>query len=169
MMRLFDEKFKEHKTEYFLQCSLATISMAITLVILDAVSNAAIVGALGASSFIIFTMPHKRVSDSRFLIGGYLVGIAAGTLCYWSNHLIAISQIEFISESTDTVFFASIAVGLAIFLMVITNTEHPPAAGVAMGLVLNEWSPQVLGVILMGIAYMAGMKKLLKPYMIDLL
>ncbi|MCK4624917.1 MAG: HPP family protein [Phycisphaerae bacterium] len=169
MMRLFDEKFKEHKTEYFLQCSLAMVSMAIALVILDAVSNAAILGALGASSFIIFTMPHRRVSNARFLIGGYIVGIAVGTLCYWSNQLLAMSQIEFISESEYTVFFAGIAVGLAIFLMVITDTEHPPAAGVAMGLVLGEWNLQAIGVVLIGIAYMAGMRKLLKSYMIDLL
>ena len=169
MMRLFDEKFKEHKTEYFLQCSLATASIAIALVILDAVSNAAILGALGASSFIIFTMPHKRVSNARFLIGGYIIGIAVGTLCYWSNQLLAIGQIEAISESTGIVFFSSIAVGLAIFLMVITNTEHPPAAGVAMGLVLNECSLQAIIAVLIGIAYMAGMRKLLKSYMIDLL
>ncbi len=169
MMRLFDEKFKEHKTEYFLQCSLAMVSMAIAMVILDAVSNAAILGALGASSFVIFTMPHKRVSDARFLIGGYIVGIVVGTLCYWLSQLLVISQIEVISKSTGTVFFASLAIGLAILLMVITDTEHPPAAGVAMGLVLGEWNLQAIGVVLVGVAYMAGMRKLLKPYMIDLL
>ncbi len=169
MMRLFDEKFKKHKARYFFQCALATISAMIALVVLDGIANAAVIGALGASAFVIFTMPHRHVSEARYLVGGYLVGIATGTLCYWAGWLLIQSSGLAIDESTVIFFFASLAVGLAIFLMVITNTEHPPAAGLAMGLALNEWNLQAVLVVLVGIAYLTGMKRWLKPFMIDLL
>ena len=166
---LFDEKFKTRKGRYLLQCALATISAMIALIVLDAIANAAIIGALGASAFVVFTMPQRHVSDARFLIGGYLVGIVAGTLCHWLSQLLLLSRISGVDEPTSIVFFAALAVGLAIFLMVVTNTEHPPAAGLAMGLVLNEWSPQLILVVLLGIAYLAGMKRLLRRVLIDLL
>ena len=35
---------------------------------------------------------------------------------------------------------AALSVGMSIFLMVITDTEHPPAAGTALGLVIPGWS-----------------------------
>ncbi len=52
------------------------------------------------------------------------------------------------------------------FLMVITDTEHPPAAGLALGLVLAEsWRPEIIIVVLVGIVLVA----LLKPVLKDLL
>ncbi len=169
MMRLFDEKFKKLKARYFFQCTLAMFSMMVALIILDGIANAAVIGALGASAFVIFTMPHRHVSDTRFLVGGYIVGIVTGTLCYWSSRLLLWSSGSMIDESMAISFFAALAVGVAIFLMVITDTEHPPAAGLAMGLVLNDWNFQAVLIVMVGIAYLAGMKRWLKPFMIDLL
>jgi CBS-domain-containing membrane protein len=56
----------------------------------------------------------------------------------------------FIHESPHVVFGA-MAVGLAIFVMVITGTAHPPAAGLALELILNEWSPLTIVVVLPGL------------------
>ena len=56
------------------------------------------------------------------------------------------------------------------FLMVITDTEHPPAAGLALGLVLAEsWRPEIIIVVLVGIVLVALLKRLLKPVLKDLL
>jgi hypothetical protein len=33
--------------------------------------------------------------------------------------------------------------------MTITNTEHPPAAGTALGVFINEWSPEIIAFILL--------------------
>ena len=68
------------------------------------------------------------------------------------------------------VLCGALAVGLAIFVMVITDTEHPPAAGLALGLVLNEaCDARVLAVVLIGILALSLAKEVLKPLLIDLL
>ena len=115
----------------------ATFTILLFLVFLDVLKNNAIIAALGASVFVVFTMPLEYTAGARPMIGGYFVGVVSGVSCK------LISESNLIPSPTpaaNTILFASIAVGIAIFLMVITNTEHPPAAGIAIGLVLNEWT-----------------------------
>ena len=38
---------------------------------------------------------------------------------------------------------AALSVGVGIFVMVVTNTEHPPAAGTSLGLVIQCCQPSV--------------------------
>lgn len=167
-MKLFDEKFKNNKIKYISQCFLATMAVLVVLLILDTMSNAAVIAALGASSFIAFTMPHADASRPRFLIGGYLVGTASGALCHYLSTLGALRELLVIPEFANVVFGAA-AVGLAIFVMVIINTEHPPAASVALGLVLNECSLMTVAVVLIGIVSLTIIKSVLKPVLINLL
>lgn len=168
LVRLFaDQQFRRHRARYVLQCSLATVSVMGVLVILDAITNAAVIASLGASSFIAFTMPETRSSQARFMVGGYLVGIAAGTSCYGLSLLVAAEPGPF--NHYLYAFFGAMSVGLAIFLMVVTNTEHPPAAGVALGLVLNEWSILTITVVLVGIVALSLLKWALRPVLKNLL
>lgn len=164
-MELFDVEFRQRKLRYVLQCLLATAAVLAVLLILDALTNAAIIAALGASSFILFTMPHAQVSRPRFVVGGYVVGAAVGTLCYWLGQIPWPAALA----GHSYVAFGAMAVGLAIFVMVLTNTEHPPAASLALGLVLGEWSLLTVAVVLVGIVALSGLKKLLKPALINLL
>ena len=75
---------------------------------------------------------------------------------------------SFIHESPHVVFGA-MSVGLAIFVMVITDTEHPPAAGLALGLILNEWSLLTIVVVFVGIISLSVIKFILKPVLKNLL
>jgi len=167
-MLLLDPKFGENKAKYIAQCAVVTLVMIVVLEILDAIADAAVIGALGASTFIAFTMPHARVSSPRFLVGGYAVGILAGVVCYYASVVVVAAGIPVLEDSSH-VFFAALAVGSAIFVMVITNLEHPPAAGVALGLVLNECHPLAILVVAVGIVLVAAMKTILKPILISLL
>lgn len=167
-MRVFDKKFRDNKVRYISQCILATLAVFIVLMILDAVSNAAIIAALGASSFIVFTMPEAEASRPRFLIGGYLVGIAAGGFCHYLSLVPLLAHIPII-QKFPFVVFGAIAVGLAMFVMVITNTEHPPAASLALGLVLNECNYITVVVSLVGIISLVVIKAVLRPLLKDLL
>lgn len=162
-MELFDAKFTRQKLRYVLQSLLATAAVLLVLLVLD--SNAAIIAALGASSFILFTMPHAQVARVRFVVGGYVVGVAVGTLCHWLGQCpwpAALGEPPYVA-------FGALAVGLAIFVMVLTNTEHPPAASLALGLVLGQWSLLTVGVVLVGIVGLSALKKLLEPMLINLL
>ncbi len=138
-MHILDRKFTQNKLWYFLQCLLATVSVLLVLVALDTISNTAITAALGASCFIVFTMPHAQVSKPRFVIGGYVVGLGAGTLCYFLSQLNW--SAAFFAMEQSRLVFGALAVGLAIFVMVITNTEHPPAAGLALVLLKHLIKP----------------------------
>ena len=73
------------------------------------------------------------------------------------------------NQDAPHVVFGAMSVGLAIFLMVITDTEHPPAAGLALGLILNEWSFLTIVVVLVGIISLSVIKFILKPVLKNLL
>ncbi len=168
MIWLIDAKFRTNKARYILQCALATVSSLLILFGLNVMSHAAVVASLGATSFIVFTAPHKNVSRPRYLVGGYVIGLVVGSFCHWVSQWPWLAQFAFIADHTY-VIFGAMAVGLAIFMMVVTNTEHPPAAGVAMGLVFGEWQAMTVLVVLVGIVALVVIKRLLKPVLIDLL
>ncbi len=167
-MAWFDPKFAANRHMYVAQTLLASLVMFFVLTVLDAKTHAALVASLGASSFIAFTMPHAQVARPRYILGGYAVGVGVGVLCFLVG--LALAQAEApISPKTIEIGLASLAMGLAIFLMVVLNLEHPPAAGVALGLVLNECDPVAIGVIIVGILILTGVKTMLKPSLINLL
>jgi CBS-domain-containing membrane protein len=166
-MGMFDRGFRFYAKRYILQSALATLTVLIVLLVLDTISNTAIIAALGASSFIAFTMPKAQISRPRYLIGGYAVGIAAGVLCHFLSVSPLFYQFPVIQGRLDVVFGA-LSVGMAIFIMVITNTEHPPAAGLALGFMLNEWNAFTVIVVVMGIISLAIIKRLLESIMVDL-
>ncbi len=165
---IFDQRFSRNKLRYLLQCVLATVSAMLVLTLLNTMANKVVIASLGASCFIAFCVPHKRASSPRFMIGGYLVGIAAGTLCFWAAK-IAWADSLIVLQSHSDVIFGGLAIGLAMFGMVVTNTEHPPAASLALGLVLGEWQPLTVAVAMAEIVMLCILKKILKPLLINLL
>ena len=48
------------------------------------------------------------------------------------------------------------------------DAEHPPAAGMALGLVINSWDLSSLAVIMMAVVFMAILRRTLLGFMIDL-
>lgn len=167
-MRILDEKFVKNKVLYMGQCFLAVLALVVVLLFLDIRTNAVTIAALGSTSFIVFTMPGTKSSNPRFLIGGYIVAITTGSICHFLTTLPFIRN-YFASPEVVYPVFAAVSVGLAIFLMVITNTEHPPAGGVALGLVINDLSFIAIIVVLVGVCSLVGLRALLRPMMINLL
>ncbi len=95
------------------------------------------------------------------------MGLAAGTFCYFLSQLNWPASLSAMEQSH--LVFGALAVGLAIFVMVVTNTEHPPAASLALGLVLGKWTPVAIVVILVGIVALTLLKYLIKPILKNLL
>lgn len=166
-MQLISKKVRKNIWPYIFQSVLATLTILLILVFLDVLSHTAIIATLGSSAFLVFTRPRAYASRSRPLIGGYLIGMAVGVLYYGAALLPAHFSMP-VSEATVLVVFSAMAVGTAIFLMVVTDTEHPPAAGMSLGLVLNQWDHKTLVFILIAVVVMAVLRKVLRPYMIDL-
>ncbi len=140
-MNIIDDKVRQHFFNYVFQCSLAIITLLFSLFFLDILTETAIIASLGATAFIVFAMPQSYASSSRRLLGGYSIGISVGIICYYlGTVLIDFSVIASFTTNSFPIFFAALSVGLSIFLMTITNTEHAPAAGIALGLVINQWT-----------------------------
>lgn len=160
----FDKKFTKTPLRYIFQSAVAGVVTMAFLVFLHLLTYRGIVAALGATTFMIFTMPHRVSTRARYVIGGYLMGTIAGVVC----------SVLFIGPGsllpTPGIFaLGAIAVGGASLLMVWTNTEHPPAAGLALGLVLNDWDFTTVVYVLGCVCFLAMAKQLLKRFMIDLL
>ena len=167
-MRLFDRKFRKNVHRYVFQCALATLTILAVLFFLDVLSETAIIAALGASAFVVFAIPNSYSSDPRRLIGGYLVGILVGIICFNISIIFPTSDF-FTNTEMSLIVFGAIAVGVAIFIMAITNTEHPPAAGIALGLVINKWDLITIIFILCAITWLTSIRKILKPHLLDLI
>lgn len=168
-MKILDEKFLKNTWRYLFQCAMATAAVLAVLLILNVVSEAAVIAALGASSFIAFTMPHANVSRPRYLVGGYVVAGVAGLLCWFVSVHPWLEELG-IPPDKMLVLSGGAAVGLAMFLMVVTDTEHPPAAGFALGLaVMEKFSVEVVLVAVGGVVLLSVIKRLLKPVLINLL
>jgi CBS-domain-containing membrane protein len=117
---------------YFVQSLFATLAVFVVFIFLS-LQHAVIIASLGSTVFIVFAMPNSITANPRNVVGGHLVGLAAGSLCSLIPHSTFLPA---------TVVYA-FAVGLSIFLMVVTDTEHPPASGTALGVVTAGFSLNV--------------------------
>jgi len=166
-MRILDEKLKHNMWRYIFQCCLSGVAILLVLLFLDIFCHAAIIATLGATTFIVFTMPRSYPSRPRPLIGGYLVGIVMGIIFHYiSNSSMMLGLLG--SLKISYIVFSALGVGTAIFLMTITDTEHPPAAGIPMGLIFNNWDYTTILFIFSAVILLFIAKSLLNPILVDL-
>lgn len=159
-MKIIDKNLKGHIFHYIAQCLIATLALAVVLLSLDVFMNTAVVASIGATSFIIFTMPRTKRAGAYYVLGGYAVGTIVG---------VAFNQIIPMSSGLLYQLLAALAVGVSMFIMVITNTEHPPAAALALGIAVNGYSYEMLGFVYAVAVFLIGVKWLLRKWLIDLL
>ncbi len=164
--RLVGRKFRRSWRNYLLQCGLCTLALLMVLLVMDAVLHAAIVVAIASTAFVVFAMPHSRASTPRRVIGGHVVALIVGTAFAALPLTSALGEMVEAHAAVDIVAVAS--VGLSIFLMVLTSTEHPPAAGTALGLVVGEWVPSAVLFVLVGAVMLSVVHVLLRPRLTDL-
>jgi len=158
---------RENFRRSLLQCGLAGVAVLVLLLVLDAVTQTVLIAALGSSAFIAFAMPRSQRSGPRNLVGGYLVGMSSGCLMSMLDALLSFAT-PGIGHAV-LVIFGALAISLAMLMMVVTRTEHPPAAALALGLVLNEWDIVTLAVVLTGIVALSLIKRLVLPILLDLI
>ena len=156
---MIDLQFKENKGKYIIQCIMATGVVALSLFMLDLVFDVAIVASLRSTSFFVFAMPHKKSASNYVIFLGNTIGIIVGGICYGLGILFA---------SFPLAILAALSVGLSLFLMVIFEAEHPPAAGIALGLVLEGFNIYTLLVVYFVLVILLIMRRVLKRWLIDL-
>jgi CBS-domain-containing membrane protein len=161
-MQIFDKSLIKHPKNYIWQSFLALITMLVLMSFVEFFTQTAIVAALGASTFIVFAMPWSITAAPRRLIGGHVVGIICGLLCYY---IFIGGPLEELSKSHDIIvwFAYALSVSLSLFMMAVTNTEHPPAAATALGIVAYGCSWQTVVFVISFAVGLSIVKRLLKP------
>jgi CBS-domain-containing membrane protein len=72
------------------------------------------------------------------------------------------------SAMLSSIIVYSWAVGASIFTMVVIDTEHPPAAGTALGVAITGISLEVFIAVINSIVLLSVIHVLFKPYIRDL-
>lgn len=166
-MPLIDPKFVRRPLPFLPQPLLGGLAVLLVLNFLNMLEHTALVAALGASTFIAYTRPCSRDATARHLIGGYIVGILCGSLCYSISRTPAVYH--FLGDLHNArIIFGAVAVTLAIFFMVVTDAEHAPATAVALGFCLEKWYLQNVLFILAGIVVIYTVKRLMARTLFDL-
>jgi CBS-domain-containing membrane protein len=147
------QKFKTLWFYYILQSFLAALAIFIIVLILGK-EKMVVISSIGATVFIAFAMPKAVSAKTRNILGGHLVGFASGAIFYLTN-------LPYYAEYPC-------AVGIAIFLMVALDVEHPPAAGTALAVVINEVSPAVFVTIMTSALILSQCRYYLRHHLKDL-
>ncbi|MEE8402983.1 MAG: HPP family protein [Candidatus Hydrothermarchaeaceae archaeon] len=155
-MQIIDEKFRAMWINYALQSAIAFFVVFLLLMVLTTLAELVVAAAIGSTAFILFALPKSPTAMPRNVIGGHFFCVLIGWACavlFPQNFIVA----------------ASLAVGVAVFVMVTTNTEHPPAAGTAMGIVVAGFSIKIFLFVMGSAIILTVSKKLLDPWLKDLL
>tara|TARA_Y100000748_G_C15396052_1_gene449483 strand:+ start:492 stop:875 length:384 start_codon:yes stop_codon:yes gene_type:complete len=126
--------------------------------------RAAIVVGVASSAFTIFVVPDSIAATPRKVIGGHLVAILIALL------IVVLIQVLNINDSRLILnICAAVSVGIGIIIMVVTNTEHPPAAGTSLGLIIHgfDWSSVIF--IIASTLLLSLIRIILRHRMINLL
>ena len=140
-----------------IQSILAMVAIFIVLLVLS-LEHAVVIASIGASAFVVFAMPNSVSSRPRSLIGGQLVGLLVGS----------IFGLFMFDSSIGQMLAYSFAVGTSIFLMVVLDMEHPPAAGTALGVAITGFSNEVALALITSSIILSLIHQLFKPYLRDL-
>ena len=146
---------------------MATLALLAVLLFADSLSNAAIAAGLASSVVIIFINPSNRTARIRSVVGGHGVALAVGSI--FAVILFAGPVEGFLdTASWLRVFSYALVVGLGLLVMAVTNTEHPPAAGIAIGMTSREFDWAVFGSIIGAVIVLAVLKLVLRSHLRDL-
>ena len=136
------------------------------LTMLSLVTNALVIASIASTSFLVFTAPHVERSRSRYIVGGYTVSFITGGLCYLLMRQCAESMPLFSLHFDE--LYGAIAIGLSIFIMVVTDLEHPPASAASLSMVINTWDVWSITVTYIAIFILIISRSLLRKHLINL-
>ncbi len=167
-MRLIDRKFISHAPNYLFQAALATVTLLVALIVGNTVFGAAIVVAVASTAFTVFVIPHSIASSPKRVIGGHAASAISGSII---AAILAVPAVGSFGEQAPVLIhvMAALSVGIGILLMAVTNTEHPPAAGTALGLVTDGWSWTALAFILSSAAALSLIRAALRSKLVNLI
>lgn len=147
-------KLKQDWTHYTFQCFLAVLSIGIIVFVLG-VEKVVIISSLAATAFICFMTPKSHFAQTRRLIGSYIVALICGA----AFRLVPLPP---------SLGYPAV-VGIVMFLMVILDFEHPPAAGVAIAVTIKEVNLAAVAAIMLSVIVITQLRYYLRHWLKDLI
>ena len=153
---------------YITQATLASLALLAILLIEQGVSDGIIVVTIASSTATVFVVPHSIASSPRRVIGGHVVSVIVGLLLWGGLHFVAGGDAS-TASNLQTDIFGAAAVGLSVLFMATTNTEHPPAAGTAFGIIVVGLSFTFIAFILSAAVILSIVRYVLRNRLQNLL
>ncbi|MBI4197533.1 MAG: HPP family protein [Chloroflexi bacterium] len=166
-VHLVDRRFRHHLRPYLFQSLAAAAILFLVLAIQDVGTHAVIIAAIASTTFILFFMPHRSAARPRKVLGGHGWGlVVGGTIAFIASSAIGQTFGEVAPYAFE--LEAALAVGLTVLAMVATSTEHAPAPGTALGLVVApfQWGIMLFVIVSVGLLVLAH--SLLRRWLRDL-
>ena len=167
--QIIDPRLKRNIQPYLFQSFLAFISLLLLLWLAGAhVARTVIIAAIGSTGFVLFATPHTANAAPRRVIGGHFIGLVIGCALALFDATSGVQQLLLNFPFLFDVE-AALAVGLSMFLMAATNTEHAPAAGTALAVVVQGFSWTLVFFVASSVVVLSLIHRLLRSYLRDLL
>ena len=166
---MLDLKVKSNPRPYVLQCSLAFFALLVVLLVEEVgLHRVVMIAAIGSTSFVLFVTPHSLTANPRHVIGGHLVALLVGSaFAVFSGTPVGQNLLTQVPLVLDVE--AALAVALSIFLMAATDTEHAPAAGTALGVVVHGFGWGLILFVVSSAIMLSFVHTMLRPRLRDLL
>jgi CBS-domain-containing membrane protein len=154
---------------YLLQVSIAALALFAALlaekvIAGGAASRAVVVAAVASTAYVLFISPFSDSADPRHSTGEHLIAVlVAGLLAVMAETSVGVNWIAGIPA-----LFAALGVGVTMFLMAATNTEHPAAAGTALAIVAHEFSWDLVLFIGTAVLILVAIQRAFRSRLIDL-
>ncbi len=167
-MKMEDPRLKGHRGVYLAQAAVAAGVLFLVLAAGDVLVNGAVFAAIASTAFVLMVTPHSVVATPRHVLGGRALCALVGS---FTAFLLATGAGEALTEDIGLLpeAAAALAVGFGIVLMGLTDTEHPPAAGTALGLAVVDFDATLLLVLATSVVVLVAAQQLLLPRLRDLL
>ncbi len=164
--RWIDPHFTHRWRIYVSQSATAGLLLWFVLLAQDIISNGVIVAAIASSVAIVFFVPHSVASSPVRIVGGHVSAVLAAYIVVG----IALMFPDAVADARwFTDFQGALALALVVLLMSITNTEHAPAAGTALGLAIRGAPWEAVVFIITAAALVAVARIVLGPRLHNLM
>jgi CBS-domain-containing membrane protein len=134
---ILDEKLRRERVKnYLIQSAVAGLVFYAMLRFLHEIGGYAFLAGAASSLFTVFAMPKSITAQPRNLIGGHYLCFIVGAAFSFLYSATSICP-AWMTEHSFHFIVIALAITLSTLVMVLTDTEHPPAAGTAMAAVVT--------------------------------
>lgn len=123
--------------------------------------------SLGSSLFIMLSMPNCNAAHPKRVIGSYLIGLLVGAAFYYISLELIVLQ-KWLDFEWVYILTGGTALAMTMIIMIFSDLSHPPAVGLALGVVFDPWNWWTLMMILACIVMLVVIKIIISPWLRNL-